>query len=251
MQSCDALFYRANQPPNPGHLRDAKDCDDWARTDMSRRRAIKTRKGGLIASLVERFELDDLLDAGLTRLAPAALLTRLQGLAPAGAINGSNRDPYNSVCTPYAGNSVHEGDPGCPPRMICGEDSWPIRTRGLNGFPLVGNGTFVSATADVKPSQKDLTPTRFWAAFYDSAIAAQPRIHGEVVNVTVGNTTQFLGEGQGTQVYEDLSVGVAVQWDMITAAIGAKFTVGHVYANTVELEAYLTVWGYPNLRLPQ
>lgn len=260
-QSCETQFFKANAAPDPGYLRDAKDCDEWAQTDMSRNRAIKQRYGGVIARLVDRFGVDKLLEAGLVRLTstPNALLARLGLVAPElgliGAINGyvpnGPRDPYNNPCAPYQGNSVHEGDPGCPPRQICGEDSWPIRTRTLSNFPVVGNGSFASAVADVKPSQNNLVPTRFWAAFYDSAIASQPRIHGEVVNVSIGNTTQFLGEGQGTRVYEDLSVGVAVQWDTIYASIGAKFDLGHSFANTVTMQAYLTVWGLPNVTPPQ
>lgn len=257
LHTCETAFYRANVSPNPVGMRDAKDADEWARTDLGRHQAIKRRRGGLIAKLVDRLPLNLLLDAGLTRLAPGALFQRLE---TAGAINGmSNVHQYGSgspyaddACTPRSGGSVvHEGDPGCGPRQVCGEDAWPIRTRDLSNFPLVGNGTFVSAIADVRPTQKDLLPTQFWAAFYDSAIAAQPRIHGEVINVQIGNTTQFLGEGQGTQVYEDLNRGVAVQWDRIEASIGAKFNLGHPYAAAVEMNAYLTVWGFPNAIRPQ
>jgi hypothetical protein len=228
---------------------------------MGRNLSIRARYGPVISRLVDRFGVDKLIDAvGVPRLSDPGKATRLLarlGLLPelglVGAINGPGygSTPYTNPCAPYQGNSVHEGDPGCPDRQICGEDSWPIATRLLSNFPVVGNGVFASAVADVKPTQANLTPTRFWAAFYDEEIAAQPRIHGEVVNVSIGNTTQFLGEGQGTRVYEDLSVGVAVQWDNIQASIGAKFTLGHTFASTVAMQAYLTVWGYPNQQLPQ
>src|SRR5690606_17833982 len=104
--------------------------NEWARTDMGRNKAIKSRRGGLIARLVDRINLDVLLDAGLTRLAPGALFERLN-LHPelAGAINGVSHvqqygggSPYAAdACTPRNGSSiVHEGDPGCAPRKICG-----------------------------------------------------------------------------------------------------------------------------------
>lgn len=260
MQSCNIPLIRRLAPPNPGLLRDAKDCEEWANTDMSRHHAVKLKFGARVASLVDRFNVDRLIEAGLLRLTPDFVLQRV-----AGAVNGPNDyQPGMSTgrgapatgnmypadgggrCAPYSGNSVHGNDPGCDSREVCGEDSWPIRSRGKTGFPLVGNGVFVSTELFDKPTQRSIVPTYFWAAFYDSAIAGWPRIQGEIVNVAIGNTTQYLGAGQGTEIFRDTSTRVPVQWDRIEAATGATWTVGHPYSADVDLQLYMTVFGYPN-----
>jgi hypothetical protein len=227
-------------------MRDAKDANEYYRTDLSRRSALDRYFGDTrIGDIVESDTLDALLDnMGLVRARKVGALI--------GAINGPTyvqaptAAPY---CGPLSPGEVHRGDPGCDPRMICGEDAWNIRMRGQAGFPLPGSATgFNSATLVAqKPSQGNLQPTHVWAALFDVAIAAQPLINGELVDIKIGNTTQFLGQGMSTLMFAQIITRVPVQWDVIQSTIGADFTVGNTLPAAVTAQGYITLWGYPNV----
>lgn len=155
-------------------------------------------------------------------------------------------DPYAQRCEAFAGDSVHESDPGCKERQVCGADVLPIRTRGVSGWPLAGSASgFAQQNYNASPTEDSLVPTAFWFRGFDSA-NAWALILTELVQVKIGSTDQNLNAGLSSQLYDDITVLVPVQWDRITPQLPAVLTFGHPFAAGVTLQVYGAIWGFPN-----
>lgn len=157
---------------------------------------------------------------------------------------GMPNNPYGGTCNPYAGGSGSQPDPGCPPRQNCQADILPFQSRGQAGFPLLGNGTYTTASFEVKPTTYTLLPGAFYFRAFDSA---QNLIVGDVTSIQVGPTQQLLSNmALSSQVFADMCCEVPVAFERVTPQIPLVLTIGNAYSNQVGMQVVGVLWGDRN-----
>lgn len=166
----------------------------------------------------------------------------INGPAPvqsSGLINGPVTAPTGSCSN---GDSAHETDPSCPPRKHCGEDALAFQSRGLPGFPLIGNGDFVERVLQVTPRVQEVKPYAiYWAAF-DANQGYAPLRVAEMSSAVVGLEPQLLSPGMVASVFSDIGERIPVTWKSITPQLPLELGFGHPLPATVHMHVYGVIW---------
>jgi hypothetical protein len=233
-------------PPEPINIRDAADSLDFARTDHSRRFYLRQILGDELAAKIDAGNWRELL--GRLSLRELVSLDRAAFKREFGMMEGAiNAGSAYDACNTGPDGKVHQYDPNnpnCNPNA-CGEDFFGIKTQGQSGFPLAGGVTAVLTKQT--PKQRTFKPTSWWACFFDAAIASQPTVNVEVVNVKVRSTDQFIGGPTYTKLFADLKERTPCNWDIIDSSVGAEVTVTNILAPAVTVQGYIHIWGIANV----